>query len=84
MTQPEWLSSYVSHLKALKLGEIVEELVDLKLETRFSDPEEDLSSKAMRSVKLETLRNELSNRETGTKGADPSPVKKVSSLKGFI
>jgi hypothetical protein len=80
----EWLSSYVTHLKSLKLGQLVEEMVDLKLEMRFADSEEDLSSKAERIVKLETLRNEISNRETDRKDISPSPVRKVTSLKGFI
>lgn len=84
MSELQWLSAYVSHLKSLKLGEIVEAMVDLKLEMRFAPSDEDLSSKAERALKLETLRNELSNRETGSKDLNPSPVKKVSSLKGFI
>jgi len=80
----EWLEQYVQRIKKLRLGELTAELVDLKLDERLAGEGEKLSKKAERALKLDTLCNEINNRETGRSKADPNPIKKVSSLKGFI
>jgi len=85
MTKPlEWLPSYIERAQSLKLGALVDALVELRLDHRFPAEDETLSDVATRSVKIETLVNEISSRETSRTEVDTSPVRKVKSLKGFI
>lgn len=84
MTDQDWLDSYVQEIQSYKLGRLVEALFVLMLDQRMADSEESLTDAGMRSLKIETLVNEISNRETGKKDLNPSPLKKVTSLKGLF
>lgn len=74
------LEEFASGLRMFSLGDLVDKLIQYRIEESFAPDDESITDKSKRTLRMGALKKELSRRETGREDGESSIPKGVTSL----